>query len=40
MKKLQEIDAIRGKGTDKFEGEIISGNRYDGFKLVNRYLFE
>ena len=40
MKKLYEIDVIREKGLDKFEGETIYRNRYTGFKSLNRYLFE
>ena len=40
MKKLHEIDVIRGKGSDKFEGETIYRNRYVGFKSLDRYLFE
>ena len=40
MKKLHEIDVIRGKGSDKFEGATGSGNRYSRFKSLNRYLFE
>ena len=40
MKKLYEIDVIRRKGSDKFEGETGCRNRYVGLKSLNRYLFE
>ena len=34
MKELREIDVIRGKGLDTFDGEIVYGNRYSRFKSL------
>ena len=35
MKELREIDVIREKGLDTFEGEIVCGNRYARFESSN-----
>ena len=40
MKETGEIDVIRRKGLDKFEGETGCRNRYAGFKSLNRYPVE
>ena len=34
MKKMRERYVIRRKGLDTFEGEIVCGNRYAGFKSL------